>query len=355
MNQDILRVEQLSTYFGSGPDKVQAVDRVSFSLRRGCITGLVGESGCGKSATAFSLTQLLPEHISTKVEGKVWFEGKNLLELPERQMRSVRGNEISMIFQEPMTSLNPVFTVGSQIAEVLRIHKRVSRKVAKAQTIEMLKAVKIPAPEKRYKEYPHELSGGMRQRIMIAMALACSPKVLLADEPTTALDVTIQAQVLGLIREASLDHDMATLLITHDLGVVAEVCDEIVVMYAGRVVESGPVRKVFEYPQHPYTRGLLQSVPQIGRRLDKLPNIRGVVPSLKDLPKGCRFASRCDYSKDVCHATSPNMKQVRSEANHAVACFFPLGEKAEREDSLHPEFPLSFVDKNQFTQSERRH
>ena len=320
MTEPLLQVDQLLTAFKLEAGILRAVDQVSFSIHRGETLGLVGESGCGKSVTSLSILRLIANPPGEIAAGKIIFEGKDLLQLSEAQMRAMRGNRISMIFQEPMTSLNPVFTIGDQIAEVFRIHQHLSRSDARDKAIEMLKLVKIPAAEARFDEYPHQLSGGMRQRVMIAMALACKPQLLIADEPTTALDVTIQAQILDLIQKLQKQLQMSVLLITHDLGVVAEVCDRVVVMYAGRVVEEAPVYELFNKPRHPYTMGLLRSIPKLGQRSEYLPTIEGTVPSLLKLPQGCRFQTRCPHVQDICRREDPPLRAVDGDHNHRVAC-----------------------------------
>ena len=302
---DLLRVQDLVTEFRTSDGVVRAVDKVSFSIRSGQTLGLVGESGCGKSVTALSIMRLIarPGRIA---EGSIFFDGKDLIDLEEEEMRHVRGSDIAMIFQEPMTSLNPVYTVGDQISEAVQLHLKLNKKEAWDRAIEMLKKVRVPAAERRVHEYPHNLSGGMRQRVMIAMALSCNPKLLIADEPTTALDVTIQAQILDLMSDLQREFQMSILMITHDLGVVAQVCEEVVVMYAGQVVEQGPVRAIFSTPQMPYTEGLLRSIPRLGMsQTEKLNVIRGVVPNPLRLPSGCRFAPRCDYRFDLCAKPPP--------------------------------------------------
>jgi len=296
----LLRVIDLVTSFHTDEGALRAVDEVSFDLDASATLGIVGESGCGKSVTALSIMRLLPEPAGRIDKGRVELEGQNLLDLGERAMQGIRGNAVSMIFQEPMTSLNPVYTVGAQVIEAIRMHQKKSRSEARVHAIEMLKLVGIPSPESNVDAYPHQLSGGMRQRVMIAMALACKPKLLIADEPTTALDVTIQAQILELLKKLQEQLGMAVLLITHDLGVVAEYARDVVVMYAGRVVERAPVQEIFAHPRHPYTKGLLGSIPRIARggERKRLPTIEGVVPDLRDLPPGCRFADRCSMVKD---------------------------------------------------------
>jgi len=316
----LLEVDDLSVRFDSDEGSVHAVDRVSFTLEAGEVLAMVGESGCGKSVTAMSLLRLLPA--SASVTGSVRFEGRDLLTVDEPTLRSVRGREISFVFQEPMTSLNPVFTVGRQIGEVLRHHLSLNRAEAHDRTLELLELVGIPAPVRRIEEYPHQLSGGMRQRVMIAMAVACSPKVLIADEPTTALDVTIQAGILDLMRDIRERLGMAILLITHDLGVVADVADRVMVMYAGRKVEEAKADELFAHPQHPYTTGLLAALPRSGRRSidEPLQEIPGVVPSLAQLPDACTFAPRCPRADEECEKVPP-LDPVRPE--HRAACFHP--------------------------------
>ena len=301
----LLEVKNLQTHFPTRAGLVRAVDGVSFYIDRGELLGLVGESGCGKSITALSIMRLIapPGRI---VGGEISFDGRNLLKLSDSEMRAIRGNDIAMIFQDPMTSLNPVFTVGEQIAEALRLHRKLSRKAARAGAIEAMREVSIPDPARRIDDYPHQLSGGMRQRVMIAMALACDPKLLIADEPTTALDVTIQAQILELLNELRKNRELAILLITHDLGVVAEVADRVAVMYTGRIVEESPVEELFARPRHPYTEGLLRSVPKLSSataaKAERLETIEGTVPSPTDLPPGCHFAPRCPYRMPRCTA-----------------------------------------------------
>ena len=304
----VLDVRDLKTRFGTERGKITAVDGVTFSLERGEILGVVGESGCGKSATAQSILRLFDEHY-TSYEGEVLFEGQNLLELSHDQMHDVRGNHISMIFQDPLSSLNPVYTIGNQIAEAILIHKKVSKREANERVLDLLRLTGIPAPEKRMKEYPHELSGGMRQRVMIAMALACESKVLIADEPTTALDVTIQAQIMNLMVDLNRKLDMGVVLITHDLGVVAEVCSRVLVMYLGQIVEEADVASLFTNPLHPYTQGLMKSIAQLDcDRSEPLHVIKGTVPSLLQVPEGCRFAPRCPYADELCRAKMPPLE-----------------------------------------------
>jgi oligopeptide/dipeptide ABC transporter ATP-binding protein len=321
--ETILTVKNLRTAFRSEKKDVFAVDDISFEVKAGQTLGIVGESGCGKSVTSLSIMRLIPNPPGRIASGEIRFKGKNLLELPLDEMRKIRGNDISMIFQEPMTSLNPVFTIGDQIMESIILHQKVSKKEARNKAIDMLKLVGIPAPESRVDDYPHQLSGGMRQRVMIAMALSCNPTLLIADEPTTALDVTIQAQILELMKSLREKLQMAMILITHDLGVVAEVCDYVAVMYAGKIVEAGTAEDIFYRPSHPYTKGLLKSIPHTGMsglKKDRLETIPGLVPSLANLPKGCRFQDRCTYRKPKCSEAEPPLEQVGE--GHTSACFF---------------------------------
>jgi len=310
----LLAVSHLKTYFYTLDGVAEAVNDVSFTLERGETVGLVGESGCGKSVTALSIMRLIADPPGRIMGGSIHFRGENLLDLSMPQMRAMRGNRISMIFQEPMTSLNPVYTIGTQIGEVFTNHRQVSRQEALARTVEMLRKVQIPSPESRVHEFPHALSGGMRQRAMIAMALACNPDLLIADEPTTALDVTIQAQILDLMLALKAEYNAAILMITHDLGVIAETAQRVVVMYAGQVVEEAPTDVIFADPRHPYTRGLLRSVPIIGRRArygrERLKEIPGVVPSLFDLPRGCPFHPRCGEALAICRRQRPDIKSL---------------------------------------------
>ena len=305
MSEALLRVEHLQTHFITDSATIRAVDDVSFELNPGETLAIVGESGSGKSVTAMSILRLVAQPPGRIVGGSVWFRGRNLLALSDSEMRAVRGREISMIFQEPMTSLNPVFTCGDQIAEAVVLHERLSKKAALARAVDMLTLVGIPAPEQRVHEYPHQLSGGMRQRVMIAMALACRPSILIADEPTTALDVTIQAQILELIDRLKAELGMAVMLITHDLGIVAEHADRVAVMYGGQVVEYGDVASAFRAPVHPYTAGLQASLPRLGMHQDRLRVIPGNVPNPAHFPTGCRFGSRCPIRIDACGAPQP--------------------------------------------------
>jgi oligopeptide/dipeptide ABC transporter ATP-binding protein len=314
----LLDVQDLRTYFHVMDGTVRAVDGVSFSIKRGETLGIVGESGCGKSVTALTIMRLLDIPPAEIASGRVVFDGRDILSMPENQMRHLRGNDIAMIFQEPMTSLNPVFTVGNQIAEAVRLHLRVSRREATDRAIESLRLVGINSPERRVKQYPHEMSGGMRQRVMIAMALSCEPKLLIADEPTTALDVTIQAQILELIRRIQADTGTALMLITHDLGVVAEMVHDVVVMYAGRVVEEGTVNEVLLQPRHPYTEGLLASIPSKGMRGTRLNVIKGTVPNPFNMPGGCNFAPRCPYRFEPCPEHDP---RIDEGGGPPVACW----------------------------------
>lgn len=334
MNQGdkILEVKELQTSFFTDQGEVKAVDHVSFDLYRGKTVGIVGESGCGKSVTSLSIMRLIPSPPGKIVGGQILYKGKELRNLSMEQMRKIRGNEISMIFQEPMTSLNPVFTVGNQLIEAILLHQDLSKSAAKEKAIEMLRLVGIPAPEKRIDDYPHQLSGGMRQRVMIAMALSCNPEILIADEPTTALDVTIQAQILDLLRDLQERVGMAIMLITHDLGVVAEVADEVVVMYAGKVAERASVKELFANPQHPYTQGLLNSIPTLSKdptgkvKKARLEPIPGIVPSLLELPQGCRFQERCKYVTDECKKAEPELREISPQ--HWVRCIHAKGAQA---------------------------
>ncbi len=323
--EPILEIDNLQTHFHTPAGVVRAVDGVSYSVRRGETLGVVGESGCGKSVTALSILRLIAEPPGRIVGGTIRFEGTDLLGLSEPDMERIRGNDISMIFQEPMTSLNPLQTVGRQIGEAIALHQGLSRREAMERAVEMLRRVHIPEPEHRAHAYPHQLSGGMRQRVMIAMALSCNPRVLIADEPTTALDVTIQAQILDLMREMQETLGSAIILITHDMGVVAENADRVVVMYAGRKVEEAPVDDLFERPAHPYTRGLLGSIPSLDAATranasrSRLNEIKGMVPSLARLPQGCSFAPRCSLATDECRAAYPPLRPLRDD--HFVACW----------------------------------
>ena len=343
----LLEVDDLTTYFFTRDGVVRAVEGVSFRVMRGEVLAIVGESGCGKSVTSLSIMRLIASPPGRTVRGRVLFEGRNLLALPEPEMRKIRGNAISMIFQEPMTSLNPVLTIGRQVAEALVLHRGMSREQALARSIELLREVRIPAPERRVNQYPHQLSGGMRQRVMIAMALACAPRLLIADEPTTALDVTIQAQILDLMRELSQKTGAAIVLITHDLGVVAEMAERVVVMYAGRKVEEASVADLFARPRHPYTRGLLDSIPKLrgagvgnaGERgtRRRLAEIAGTVPSLSEPITGCAFAPRCHFATARCRAESPVLEE--KAAAHFAACW--ESQRVPGEPSTRPAQPAT--------------
>ncbi|TRY27100.1 ABC transporter ATP-binding protein [Brevibacillus sp. LEMMJ03] len=325
--QPILQVERLQVTFRSDDGEVHPVSGVDFVVHEGETLGIVGESGCGKSVTSLSIMGLLPKGIGRVSGGRIWFQGRELTAMTPKEMQKIRGNEIAMIFQEPMTSLNPVFTVGEQLDEQIRLHLGLSKREARQRSVEMLRTVGIPRAEEIAKEYPHQLSGGMRQRVMIAMAMSCSPKLLIADEPTTALDVTIQAQILDLMRQLKERQGTSIIFITHDLGVVAEMCDRVIVMYAGQVIEEAPVRELFQHPQHPYTRGLIASIPTLDQQKSRLYSIRGTVPHPAKMPAGCRFAPRCDYAQDICR-DNPPLKEV--EAGHRCRCW--LAEKGGTTD-----------------------
>jgi len=317
--QNLLEVSDLRIYFRTDDGVLKAVDGVSFDIAPGETLGLVGESGCGKSVTAFSILQLVPMPPAVHAGGEIRFRGNDLLALDEKGMRSVRGNMISMVFQEPMSSLNPILSIGHQITEAILAHQKKSKREAREIAIEMLRRVGIPSPDTRFKEYPHQLSGGMKQRAMIAMALVCRPQLLIADEPTTALDVTIQAQILDLLRELRRELNMSVLLITHDLGVIAETCDRVAVMYAGKIVEYAPVIELFERPKHPYTHGLFRSLPILTEKKEALEAIPGAVPSPLDFPTGCRFRTRCSMAQEICKEEPP-LRAIMP--NHSSACHF---------------------------------
>ena len=320
VEEPLLLVKNFKVHFHTGQGRVTTVDGVSFSIRKGETVGIVGESGCGKSVMSQSIVRLLEHTEPVEYEGEIRFNGENLLELPLSRLRKIRGNDISVIFQDPLTSLNPVYTIGNQIEETLRRHQRLSRKEARAKAIEMLRLTGIPAPEVRINAYPHQLSGGMQQRAMIAMALACRPKLLIADEPTTALDVTIQAQILELMVELNRTLGMAVLFITHDLGVVSEICTSVKVMYMGQIVEETTADRLFSTPLHPYTQGLIRSIPRLeGNRHERLHAIEGTVPSLSNVPKGCRFSTRCPFADDRCREKEPEMVTVHP--GHRVKCW----------------------------------
>ncbi len=322
-NECILSIKNLKTHFFSREGVAKAVDDVSFKLFPGEILGIVGESGCGKSVTAQSIMQLVPEPPGKIMGGEIFFHNRDLLTLPPQEIRKIRGAGIAMIFQEPMTSLNPVFTIGNQISEMFRLHKGFGKRQALEAAVEMLDRVQIPSPDKRVHEYPHQLSGGMRQRAMIAMAMSCDPEILIADEPTTALDVTVQAQVLDLMLRLKQNFSTAIQLITHDLGVIAEMADRVVVMYAGQVVEQAPTIELFKQTLHPYTLGLLKSIPVLGSRASgnagDLTEIKGMIPSLYNLPRGCKFSNRCPDRMDICEREEPQL--TRSSENHLVRCW----------------------------------
>ncbi len=322
---DLIQVKNLQTSFFTPEGEVRAIDGVSFEIGEGKTLGLVGESGCGKSVASLSIMRLIPSPPGKIVGGEILYRGTDLLTLDNESMRKIRGNEISMIFQEPMTSLNPVFTVGNQIGEAIKLHQGLGKQETRAKTIDMLRLVKIADPQSRVDSYPHQLSGGMRQRVMIAMALSCNPSLLIADEPTTALDVTIQAQILELMKELQQKIGMALLLITHDLGVVAEQADDVAIMYAGKIVERSSTYAIFNQPFHPYTVGLLNSLPSSGSEKQKRLNaIPGVVPSPLELPSGCRFRDRCPKAAQACAESEPQL--VEKEPGHSVACHFPHSE-----------------------------
>ena len=314
----ILEVKNLQTHFKTSNGIARAVDDVSFAVRPGETLGIVGESGCGKSVTSLSIMRLVPMPPGFHPGGQILFDGRDLLKLPEREMRKLRGDDIAMIFQEPMTSLNPIFKVGAQIGESLRQHKGMSKRDARLEAIKLLERVGIPDPSKRVDDYPHQMSGGMKQRVMIAMALAMNPRLLIADEPTTALDVTVQAQILDLLKRLQVERDMGVVLITHDLGVVAEVADRVVVMYAGRVVESADADELFERPRHPYTLGLFRSLPHLDGERGRLETIPGMVPRATQYPTGCRFRNRCGFAGPAC-GEEPVLAEVGPD--HAVACW----------------------------------
>lgn len=329
MSEIILKIKNLKTFFYTYDGVAKAVDGISYWLSAGESLGIVGESGCGKSVSALSILRLIPDPPGRIVEGQIYFKETNLLELSYDRMREIRGNRISMIFQEPMTSLNPVFTVGHQIAEAFRLHQGLTRKEALDKSIEALRLVNIPSPEKCVSQYPHELSGGMRQRAMIAMALACNPEILIADEPTTALDVTIQAQIIDLMLQLKEELGMAIILITHDLGIIAETAKRVIVMYAGKIVEEAPTRTIFKAPLHPYSQGLLQSMPRLGDKVRvgrvRLEEIPGIVPSLYELPAGCRFSTRCRHTMEICRKEEPELEEI--EEGHFCRCWLTHKER----------------------------
>ncbi|EMT45503.1 ABC transporter ATP-binding protein [Anoxybacillus flavithermus] len=324
-DEAILRVKSLRTCFFTDDGEVPAVDGVDFYINKGEILGVVGESGCGKSVTSLSIMGLLPKGIGKITDGEIWFKDENIVLASEKRMKEIRGNEIAMIFQEPMTSLNPLFTIGNQMIEAIRIHQKVSKREARQRAMDMLKLVGLPRAEEMLDEYPHQLSGGMRQRVMIAMAMVCNPALLIADEPTTALDVTIQAQILHLMKQLNEQFGTAIMMITHDLGVVAEMCHRVVVMYAGKIIEEGDVQTIFRRPKHPYTIGLIRSVPDIRDRKERLYSIPGSVPKPGSIKYGCRFAARCEQAFERCFSQNPDLYEV--EQGHRARCF--LYEKEE--------------------------
>lgn len=333
--ENLLEVRDLKTYFYTDSGIVKAVDGVSFNVKPGKTLGIVGESGCGKSITSMSILKLIDKP-GKIVEGTINFEGNNIVPMNDKEIREIRGNDISMIFQEPMTSLNPVFRVEDQIMEAVMLHQGLDKKEAKKVAVDMLSFVGIPRPEQVARDYPHQLSGGMRQRVMIAMALACKPKMLIADEPTTALDVTIQAQILKLMNDLKEKTNTAIMLITHDLGVIAQMADDVIVMYSGKIVESAPVDELFKNPQHPYTKGLLASIPSLDQDKERLHSIDGVVPNPFHLPKGCYFAPRCEFAKEECLTKMPSV--TKTADNHLVRCFLfsdEVDEKHHREEDIH--------------------
>ena len=321
MNSPILQVKNLKTYFHTDNGIAHAVDDVSFNLNAGETLGIVGESGCGKSVTSLSIMKLIDQPPGFFEGGEILFKDQNILSMSDSELREIRGNKISMIFQEPMTSLNPVFTVGNQIIEAVQLHQKLDDDASRKKAIEMLDLVGIPAPDQRIDEYPHQLSGGMRQRVMIAMALSCNPEILIADEPTTALDVTIQAQILELIQQLQDELNLAVIMITHDLGVIAEVCDRVIVMYAGEIVEEAEIRELFKSPIHPYTKGLLKAIPVIGsNKKEKLYSIKGSVPSIINVGQKCKFCNRFDIHECACSGTEINQKIIEYKKNHFVRC-----------------------------------
>lgn len=329
--KNILQVKGLQTTFFTDSGEIPAVDHIDFHVKEGEVLGIVGESGCGKSVTSLSIMGLVPNPPGKIIGGEILYGDSDLLKLSEKQMRHIRGNEIAMIFQEPMTSLNPLFTIGNQMLEAIRIHEKGwSKKKAAERAVEMLKLVGLPRADDLMKEYPHQLSGGMRQRVMIAMALVCNPKVLIADEPTTALDVTIQAQILKLMKELNTRLNTAVMLITHDLGVVAETCERVIVMYAGQIIEEAPAHVIFNNPEHPYTKGLIQSVPDMRYKKDRLYSIQGNVPRPGTIKQGCRFASRCEFAFDRCLQENPELYETSDV--HKTRCFLYNKEGVETRD-----------------------
>ena len=329
MQETVLQVRNLKTYFYTEEGTVPAVDGLDFDLHKGETLAIVGESGCGKSVTSLSILRIVPSPPGKILDGEILYKGEDLLKKTEKQMRAIRGNEITMIFQEPLTSLNPVFTIGKQITDILCMHQGMKRKDAYEKAVEMLKKVRIPAPEKVVNDYPHQLSGGMRQRVMIAMALACNPGILIADEPTTALDVTIQAQIMDLLSDLKEGRDTSIILITHDLGVVAQIAQNVMVMYAGQAVEYADVKSIFKDPLHPYTQGLLKSLPVLGEEKDSLYSIKGNIPSPKDYPQGCRFSPRCDKACDRCRKEPPPLTALPD--GRKVRCWNYVGGESDEQ------------------------
>jgi len=318
-SKPVLEVKNLTTSFFTDEGTIPAVDNVSFHINKGEILGVVGESGCGKSVTSLSIMGLVPNPPGKIVSGEILLNGEDLTKLPKKRMRQIRGNDVAMIFQEPMTSLNPVYTIGNQLVEAVRLHQKMDKKQARNRAIEIMKLVGLPRAEELIDEYPHQLSGGMRQRVMIAMAMVCEPKLLIADEPTTALDVTIQAQILRLMKKLNENYQTAIMLITHDLGVVAEVCKRVIVMYAGKIVEEGDVESIYENPKHPYTIGLIKSVPDVNQKIDKLYSIPGNVPKPGSIKQGCAFAARCEFAMNRCFSENPPL--LDSGQRQSVRCF----------------------------------
>jgi peptide/nickel transport system ATP-binding protein len=318
-SKPVLEVKKLTTSFFTEDGTIPAVDNVSFHINRGEILGVVGESGCGKSVTSLSIMGLVPNPPGKIVSGEILLNGVDLTKLPEKRMRQIRGNDMAMIFQEPMTSLNPVYTIGNQLVEAIRLHQKMGKKQARNRAVEIMKHVGLPRAEELIDDYPHQLSGGMRQRVMIAMAMVCEPKLLIADEPTTALDVTIQAQILRLMKKLNENYQTAIMLITHDLGVVAEVCKRVVVMYAGKIVEEGDVESIYENPKHPYTIGLIKSVPDVHKKIDKLYSIPGNVPKPGSIKQGCAFAARCEFAMNRCFSETPPLLDISQR--QSVCCF----------------------------------
>ncbi|MFD1739701.1 ABC transporter ATP-binding protein [Bacillus salitolerans] len=331
MNQQpVLDVKDLRTSFLTDSGEIPAVDGIDFYINEGEVVGIVGESGSGKSVTSLSIMGLVPKQ-NGKIQGEILYKGENLRNASEKRMCQIRGNEIAMIFQEPMTSLNPLFTIGQQLTEAIKLHQKIGKRMIKHRAIQMLKLVGLPRAEELINEYPHQLSGGMRQRVMIAMAMACDPKVLIADEPTTALDVTIQAQILHLMKDLNKKTNTSIMLITHDLGVVAEVCDRVVVMYAGKIVEEADVNTIFKNPKHPYTVGLIKSVPDVRDKKERLYSIPGNVPKPGSIKQGCRFAARCEHAFDRCQVEDPELVSTEGRG-HKVRCFLHLEEEGSTND-----------------------